>query len=30
MTDFGLSKVLEGEEAAASFCGTPDYMAPEI
>lgn len=30
LTDFGLAKVLEGNEKAFSFCGTPDYLAPEI
>jgi len=30
LTDFGLAKVLEGGQQAFSFCGTPDYLAPEI
>lgn len=30
VTDFGLAKVLEGGAMAYSFCGTPDYLAPEI
>lgn len=30
LTDFGLAKVLEGNSQAYSFCGTPDYLAPEI
>ena len=30
LTDFGLAKVLEGNAQAYSFCGTPDYLAPEI
>ena len=30
LTDFGLAKVLEGNQMATSFCGTPDYLAPEI
>ena len=30
LTDFGLAKVLEGNAQALSFCGTPDYLAPEI
>lgn len=30
LTDFGLAKVIEGNALAYSFCGTPDYLAPEI
>ena len=30
LTDFGLAKVLDGGAQAFSFCGTPDYLAPEI
>lgn len=31
MTDFGLSKILSGEnEKANTICGTPEYLAPEI
>jgi serum/glucocorticoid-regulated kinase 2 len=30
LTDFGLAKVIEGNAQAYSFCGTPDYLAPEI
>lgn len=31
MTDFGLSKMLNPEEEMTlSFCGTPEYLAPEI
>lgn len=30
LTDFGLAKILEGSAQAYSFCGTPDYLAPEI
>eukprot|EP00826_Nyctotherus_ovalis_P007527 TRINITY_DN1189_c0_g1_i18.p1 TRINITY_DN1189_c0_g1~~TRINITY_DN1189_c0_g1_i18.p1 ORF type:complete len:539 (+),score=134.93 TRINITY_DN1189_c0_g1_i18:73-1689(+) len=30
LTDFGLSKVQRKEEVAATFCGTPEYMAPEM
>ena len=30
LTDFGLAKILDGNEQAYSFCGTPEYLAPEI
>ena len=30
LTDFGLTKILSQNEMATSFCGTPNYMAPEI
>lgn len=31
LTDFGLAKVLEGEEdGLKTFCGTPQYFAPEV
>lgn len=28
--DFGLSKILKDGEVAQTFCGTPEYIAPEI
>lgn len=31
LTDFGLSKEsIEGDEKTYSFCGTVEYMAPEV
>ena len=30
LTDFGLAKSLKPEEVAYSFCGTAEYMPPEI
>ena len=30
ITDFGLSKNLEQTEHSYTFCGTPQYLAPEI
>jgi serine/threonine protein kinase len=30
LTDFGLAKILEREETTDTFCGTPEYMAPEV
>jgi serine/threonine protein kinase len=30
LADFGMAKFLKVNEKARSFCGTPDYIAPEI
>ena len=30
LIDFGMAKMLKGNEKAMSFCGTPEYLPPEI
>ncbi len=28
--DYGLAKMIKGNDLAMSFCGTPEYLAPEM
>ena len=28
--DYGMGKKFDGEELAQSYCGTPEYLAPEM
>lgn len=30
LTDFGLAKLIDKEDVALTFCGTPEYLAPEV
>lgn len=30
LTDFGLAKLIKWDEKALTFCGTPDYLSPEL
>jgi len=30
LADFGMAKYLKGDEKAHSFCGTPEYLSPEV
>ena len=30
LSDFGLSKIIKSNEKASSFCGTPEYLSPEV
>lgn len=30
LTDFGLAKFIKSDEKALTFCGTPEYLSPEV
>lgn len=30
LTDFGMAKIIRDGELAQTFCGTPEYLAPEV
>lgn len=30
LTDFGLAKFIEKDDKALTFCGTPEYLCPEV
>lgn len=30
LTDFGMAKYIKNNELAMTFCGTPEYLSPEV
>ena len=30
LTDFGMAKIVRKNELAMTFCGTPEYLSPEV
>lgn len=28
--DYGLAKIMQGNDLAQSYCGTPEYLSPEM
>lgn len=30
LTDFGMAKIIKSDELAMTFCGTPEYLSPEV
>ena len=30
LIDFGLAKIVKNDQMTMSFCGTPEYIAPEM